>query len=101
MLCNISDRWHEDSLRRSILGASKGETYLQGARDDRIRCAATIRGRQTVKLPTLSNNGFLYHTNKHGQRWLTEAARRRVAFIVVVVVFTLISIGVIAWIVRP
>jgi hypothetical protein len=54
-----------------------------------------------MKLPTLSNNGFLYHVNKHRQRWLTQAERQRVAFIVIAALITVITAGVIAWIVRP
>jgi len=50
-------------------------------------------------IPTLSK-GFLYQVNKHRQRWLTELERRRAAryFIAVCTVVTII---VIAWIVRP
>lgn len=50
-------------------------------------------------IPTLSK-GFLYQVNKHRQRWLTELERRRAARYFIAA-FTVATVIVLAWIMRP
>ncbi len=50
-------------------------------------------------IPTLSNNGYLYAVNRHRQRWLTEMERRK-AFMLMVALFAVITIGVLAYILQ-
>lgn len=52
-----------------------------------------------MKLPTLGT-GYLYEVSRNRDRWLL-AMQKRKAFRLTLAIFTALSIGIIAWIVRP
>ncbi len=50
----------------------------------------------TIKL---LGQGSLYEINRNRQRWLTNAERRK-AFLIVLAIFTVIAVGIFAWILQ-